>query len=95
MAIVTPAIYRRKLGTKRVTVTQGLRPTVYLRFTFKNICLFSKANGNINVKGLMKVWTDQTGFPIVNIRKQGDVFHVEQEDVLEELERGNKKSENR
>jgi len=43
----------------------------------------------------MKVWTDQKGFPIVNIRKQGDVFHVEQEDVLEELKKDNKKSENR
>lgn len=43
----------------------------------------------------MKVWTDQKGFPIVNLRKLGDVFHVEQQDVLEELKNGNKKSEKR
>jgi len=55
----------------------------------------SEANGDIDVKGLMKVWTDQKGFPIVNLRKQGDVFHVEQQDVLEELKNGNQKSEKR
>jgi len=54
-----------------------------------------EANGNIDVKGLMKVWTDQKGFPIVNIRKQGGVFHVEQEDVLEDLKKENKQAENR
>lgn len=43
----------------------------------------------------MKVWTDQKGFPIVNIRKQGGVFHVEQEDVLEDLKKENKQAENR
>jgi len=62
---------------------------------FFNICLLPKANRKIDVRGLMKVWTDQKGFPIVNIRKQGDVFHVEQEDVLEEFKKDNKKSENR
>ena len=64
-------------------------------FCFFNICLLPKTNRNIDIKGLMKVWTDQKGFPIVNIRKQGDVFHVEQEDFLEELKKDNRKSENR
>lgn len=64
-------------------------------FCVLKICLLPKANGNIDVKGLMKVWTDQKGFPIVNLRKQGDVFHVEQQDVLEELKNGNQKSEKR
>ena len=64
-----------------------------LKFFLENICLLPKANGNIDVKGLMKVWTDQKGFPIVNLRKQGDLCHVEQEDVLEDLGKDNKKSE--
>ncbi|KAL9980017.1 hypothetical protein ACROYT_G008548 [Oculina patagonica] len=54
-----------------------------------------EANGNIDVKEMMKVWTDQKGFPIVNIRRRGNVFHAEQEDVLEELKKDKDRSENR
>lgn len=76
-------------------ITKTLRISLNILFVFLNICLLPKANGNIDVKGLMKVWTDQKGFPIVNIRKQGGVFHVEQEDVLEDLKKENKQAENR
>lgn len=55
----------------------------------------AKANGNIDVKGMMKVWTDQKGFPIVNIRKRGNVFYAEQEDVLDDLRQDKDRSENR
>ena len=34
---------------------------------------------------MMNVWTGQKGFPIVNIRKQGDVFIAEQEDFLDKI----------
>ena len=34
---------------------------------------------------MMKVWTDQKGFPIVSIRKQGDAFVVEQGDFLDKI----------
>ena len=70
----------------------------YLRLVsklFLNIFVFLKANGNIDVKGMMKVWTDQKGFPIVNIRRQGNVVHVEQEDVLKDLKQDKDRSENR
>ena len=37
------------------------------------------------MKEMMKVWTDQKGFPIVRIRKQGGTFVVEQEDFLDKI----------
>ena len=62
---------------------------------FWNVCLLPKANGNINVKEFMKVWTDQKGFPIVKIQRRGNVFLVEQEDVLDEFKKDKNRSENR
>lgn len=66
-----------------------------LYFVSENICLLPKANGNIDVKEFMKVWTDQKGFPIVKIQRRGNVFHVEQEDVLDELNEDENRSESR
>lgn len=43
----------------------------------------------------MKVWTDQKGFPIVNIQRRGNLFHVEQEDALDELKNDKTQSESR
>ena len=34
---------------------------------------------------MMKVWTDQKGFPILSIRKRGNAFVVEQEDFLDKI----------
>ena len=39
----------------------------------------------MNIREMMKVWTDQKGFPIVSIRKRGDSFVIEQEDFLDKI----------
>ncbi|RMX39901.1 hypothetical protein pdam_00022441, partial [Pocillopora damicornis] len=54
-----------------------------------------EASGDINVKKMMRVWTDQKGFPIVSIRRKGRVFHIEQEDVLDKLMKDKKQAQNR
>lgn len=47
----------------------------------------------MNVREMMKVWTDQKGFPIISIRKRGNSFVIEQEDFLDKirLKRGKEK----
>lgn len=39
----------------------------------------------MNIREMMKVWTDQKGFPIVSIRKRGDSFVIEHEDFLDKI----------
>ena len=39
----------------------------------------------MNVREMMKVWTDQKGFPIVSIRKRGNSFVIEREDFLDKI----------
>ena len=39
----------------------------------------------MNVREMMKVWTDQKGFPIVSIRKRGNSVVIKQEDFLDKI----------
>lgn len=39
----------------------------------------------MNLREMMKVWTDQKGFPIISIRNRGNSFVIEQEDFLDKV----------
>ncbi|XP_068748162.1 leucyl-cystinyl aminopeptidase-like [Montipora capricornis] len=45
----------------------------------------AQENRDIDVKGMMKVWTNQKGFPIINIHKQRDKLFIKQEDFLDKI----------
>ncbi|XP_068680760.1 endoplasmic reticulum aminopeptidase 2-like isoform X3 [Montipora foliosa] len=45
----------------------------------------AQENRDIDVKGMMNAWTNQKGFPIINIHKQRDKLFIKQEDFLDKI----------
>ena len=44
--------------------------------------LDSVANGNVSVKDLMSTWTEQMGFPVINVQRRGETVTLQQERFL-------------